>query len=90
MFADINEENAKASAEESKTYATNKDYHATSFKVDVTDEKGVQAMVAFVVDKFGRLDYAVNGAGVSRDLFSLGQLTSFPDRQRLARSHGRD
>ena len=65
VFADINEENAKASAKESESYATNKDYHATSFKVNVTDEKGVQAMVDFVVEKFGRLDYAVNGAGVS-------------------------
>ncbi|EED14519.1 oxidoreductase, short-chain dehydrogenase/reductase family [Talaromyces stipitatus ATCC 10500] len=64
VFADMNEETATASAEESKQYATNKEYQATAFKVNVTDEKGVQDMVDFVVKQFGRIDYAVNGAGV--------------------------
>lgn len=65
MFADMNEETAKASSEESKKYATNKDYRTSIFKMNVTDEKSVQDMVDFVVKEFGSLDYAVNGAGVS-------------------------
>ena len=65
MFADVNEETAKASVEESKKYASNKDYTAMAFKVNVTDEEGVQAMVNFVVKEFGSVDYAVNSAGVS-------------------------
>lgn len=71
IFADMNEETATASAEESKQYATHKEYQATAFKVNVTDEKGVQDMVVFVVKQFGRVDYAVNGAGVSQGLLSL-------------------
>jgi NAD(P)-dependent dehydrogenase (short-subunit alcohol dehydrogenase family) len=65
VFADINEETAKASAEESYQYAGNKEYSASFFKVNVTDERGVQEMVNFVVKEFGRIDYCVNGAGVN-------------------------
>ncbi|PLB50192.1 oxidoreductase [Aspergillus steynii IBT 23096] len=64
VFADINEETAKESAEQSKQYVSNKDYQATFFKVNVIDEKRVQEMVDFVVQEFGRLDYCVNGAGI--------------------------
>lgn len=66
VFANLNEENARASAEESKQYASNKSYKATYFHVNVTDEKGVQAMVDFVIERFGSLDYAVNAAGVRK------------------------
>ena len=34
------------------------------FKIDVTDAAQNKAMVAFAVEKFGRLDYAVNNAGI--------------------------
>ncbi|KAI1394461.1 oxidoreductase [Hypoxylon trugodes] len=63
VFADMNDETAKESSEESKKYATNKDYESTIFKMDVRDDKSVQDMVDFVVKEFGRLDYAVNAAG---------------------------
>jgi len=36
----------------------------TFFKVDVTDCHQVKAMVDFAVEKFGKLDYAVNNAGI--------------------------
>ncbi|KAE8338872.1 hypothetical protein BDV24DRAFT_153152 [Aspergillus arachidicola] len=71
VFGDLNEENAKASAEESKEYASNKSYEATYFHVNVTDEKGVQAMVDFV-ERFGSLDYAVNAAGVDNGVHTPG------------------
>ncbi|OOG00406.1 hypothetical protein ASPCADRAFT_136035, partial [Aspergillus carbonarius ITEM 5010] len=64
IFADMNEETAKASAEESKQYATHNEYEAVHFTVNVTDEQGVQDMVDFVIEKFGRMDYCVNGAGI--------------------------
>lgn len=64
VFADINEEGAAASAENSKSYASNKEYKALSIKVDVTDPVSVQAMVDFTVRSFGRIDYSVNSAGV--------------------------
>lgn len=65
VFADMNSETATASAAESKQYATHPSYQSTNFTVNVTDQDGVQAMVDFVIEKFGRLDYAVNAAGVS-------------------------
>lgn len=65
MFADLDEESAVSTAEESKQYASNKNYRAAAFKVNVTDPDQVQSMVDFVVREFGRLDYCVNSAGVS-------------------------
>ncbi|KAI2469108.1 hypothetical protein F4781DRAFT_431626 [Annulohypoxylon bovei var. microspora] len=64
VFADMNGETAKSSSEESKKYASNKDYQTTTFKMNVQDNKSVQDMVDFVVKEFGRVDYAVNAAGV--------------------------
>lgn len=71
MFADMNETTAKASSGESKKYASNKDYQATTFKMNVQDEKSVQEIVDFMIKEYGRLDYAVNAAGVSRILSEL-------------------
>ncbi|KAI1207524.1 oxidoreductase [Annulohypoxylon truncatum] len=64
VFADKNEGTAKASSDESRKYASNKDYQTMTFKMDVQDDKSVQDMVDFVVKEFGRIDYAVNAAGV--------------------------
>lgn len=61
----MNLETAKTSSEESKNYASNKEYETTTFEMNVQDDKSVEAMVNFVVKEFGRLDYAVNAAGVS-------------------------
>ncbi|KAL4887254.1 oxidoreductase [Aspergillus karnatakaensis] len=65
VFADMNEETAQASAEQSKQYATNANYESTYFVVNVKDEVRVKEMVEFVVSKFGRIDYAVNAAGIN-------------------------
>lgn len=61
----MNTATAKASSEESKKYARNQEYQTVVFEMNVQDDKSVQAMVDFVVKEFGRLDYAVNAAGVS-------------------------
>lgn len=60
----MNEETAKTSSEESKKYASNKDYKTTTFTMNVQDDQSVQEMVDFTIREFGRLDYAVNAAGV--------------------------
>ena len=60
----MNEETAQASSEESKQFASCKDYKTATFKMNVQDAKSVQDMVDFVVNNYGRLDYCVNGAGV--------------------------
>lgn len=72
----MNTETAKTSSEESKKFASNKEYQTTTFEMNVQDDKSVQAMVDFVVKEFGRLDYAVNAAGVclhnrSREFLNL-------------------
>lgn len=61
----MNEETAKETSEESKKYAKNTSYETSIFKMNVQDEKSVKDMVDYVVEKYGRLDYAVNAAGVS-------------------------
>lgn len=40
---------------------------AAVFAVNVTNQKEVQDMVAFAVEKFGTLDIMVNNAGINRD-----------------------
>lgn len=65
VFADLNEEWAKASSEESVKYASAGGYETNVFRVDVRDAKSVGEMVGFVVQRYGRVDYCVNAAGVS-------------------------
>lgn len=65
VFADINEQGAKDSADASKQYARHPDYKAVAVYVDITDEASVQNMVETTVKEFGRIDYNVNSAGVS-------------------------
>jgi NAD(P)-dependent dehydrogenase (short-subunit alcohol dehydrogenase family) len=45
---------------------------AIGIAADVADEAGVAQMVAQIVERFGRLDGAVNNAGVSGQYFSVG------------------
>lgn len=70
-FADLNEEGAQAAAVESLKYNTNVEYQSLVIKVDMADEAAVQKMVDHVVKEFGRIDYAVNSAGVSNLQYSL-------------------
>ncbi|KAL9106438.1 MAG: hypothetical protein Q9227_008526 [Pyrenula ochraceoflavens] len=69
VFADISETNGTQAVEDTKKYASNSEYRGVFFKVDVADEAGVQEMVDFAVKEFGRIDYAVNGAGVDNGVY---------------------
>lgn len=64
VFADMDLKTAETSSEESRKFATHKDYQTRVFEMNVQDEKSVQAMVDFVIEEFGRVDYAINVAGV--------------------------
>lgn len=64
VFADIDEGAAERAALESKTIARNPLYRATALRVDVSDDASVEEMVDNVMQTFGRIDYAVNSAGV--------------------------
>lgn len=68
LFADTDAAVSAEVAQESKQFATNPSYRALSVHVDVTDICSVQAMVDLAVAEFGRVDYCVNAAGVSRRL----------------------
>lgn len=61
LVADHNEENA----EEVLSKVRDAGGEAAFFKVDVTNEEQVRAMVEFCVGTFGRLDFAHNNAGVT-------------------------
>ncbi|KAF7914940.1 hypothetical protein EAE99_010361 [Botrytis elliptica] len=64
VFADIDSEGAKTSAEKSKEFAANSQYQSFAIKVDVADAVSVQSMVDWMVEKFGRIDYVVHSAGL--------------------------
>lgn len=68
VFADRNEQGARAAAEESKCYAQTPSYRAIAVAVDVTDPSSVQEMVDQTMKEFGRIDYNVNSAGVAMDV----------------------
>ena len=57
--------------------AAHAEYQALLVKVDATSEAEVDDLVSQMVTKFGRIDYAVNCAGVSI-LFSSSAPTSGP------------
>jgi short-subunit dehydrogenase involved in D-alanine esterification of teichoic acids len=67
----MNEEWAKASAKESVKYASDKDYRTSTFTMNVQDAQSVEAMVSFVVEQYGRVDYCVNAAGVSEHAYLI-------------------
>lgn len=46
------------------------------FGVDVADAESVQKMIDVTVKEFGRIDYAINGAGVRISCFLLFFCTS--------------
>lgn len=51
-----------------------KGYQAASFAVDVADEEQVRQMVEFTVEKFGRLDFAYNNAGIQSPITNTTDL----------------
>lgn len=48
---------------------------ATAIKTDVSKSKDVEQMVAHTIDVFGRLDYAVNNAGIEGQLNMITDLS---------------
>ncbi|KAI1246417.1 putative secondary metabolism biosynthetic enzyme [Eutypa lata] len=68
VFADQALDAALAASEKSKSIATAKDYQTIAIMVDVRDRTSVKAMAAEIKEQFGRLDYAVNSAGIPRQV----------------------
>ncbi|KAM5352775.1 hypothetical protein ACJ41O_005497 [Fusarium nematophilum] len=80
-LADFNERSALAVKEEVLLAATNPAFKAITVSSDVRDEESVKAMISATVEAFGRLDYAVNCAGIGFKE-SIGG-TEIPDWDRV-------
>ncbi|KAL6918910.1 hypothetical protein ACHAPO_009193 [Fusarium lateritium] len=63
-LADFNERAAVAVKDELTNIATNPEFRAVVVRVDVREEKSVKSMIDATVTTFGRIDYAVNCAGI--------------------------
>lgn len=70
--ADINDGAAQTSVEAVRSAGG----RAEAFHVDVGDEHSVAALIDAVVSKFGRLDVAINNAGIEANTVPLAELDS--------------
>jgi NAD(P)-dependent dehydrogenase (short-subunit alcohol dehydrogenase family) len=63
-LADLNQQQMDFVKTEVEAAATRADFSCITIVVDVVDRNSVEAMVETTVKAFGRLDYAVNSAGI--------------------------
>lgn len=75
-LGDINEETAQETVDQLK--AINKDVNAIAIHVDVANEDSVKAAIDTTTAAFGRIDFAVNNAGITGPL-GLASDVSFED-----------
>lgn len=61
---DVNEEEGVRTIDEFQSAYDNK---VNFFKVDITDEKGVEQSIKKIIEAEGRIDILVNNAGITRD-----------------------
>ncbi|KAL1638045.1 putative secondary metabolism biosynthetic enzyme [Diplodia intermedia] len=64
VMADINLSAAEITAAESRARAAHASFRAVAVQVNVADQASVEELVRRAVDEFGRIDYALNCAGV--------------------------
>ena len=69
VVADINEAAGQDTAEQIRKAGGAADF----IRTDVSDEAAVEAMVAFAVERFGRLDCAVNNAATMPDMAPIAE-----------------
>lgn len=74
VFADIDLNGAQKAASESQSFGRHPSYRAIALAVDVSQEEDMNAMIERVVQEFGRIDYAVNSAGVSFQISARPEL----------------
>ena len=65
VFADIDKDAVEKASAESISVAKHSTYQAIAIQVDVAEEASVDNMISEMLRMFGRIDYAVNCAGVS-------------------------
>jgi len=67
LIADMNLDAAKNVAAECKAAATAANVRVEACHMDITQEASVETATTYMVETFGRIDYCVNCAGVSRN-----------------------
>ncbi len=67
VISDINEELARKTAEEISALGV----QAIAVKTDVSKPGDAEKLIAATVEKFGKIDYLVNNAGITRDNLSI-------------------
>ena len=75
-IGDINEQTAQETVDQLKEI--NKDVNAIAIKLDVANEQSVNAAIETATAAFGRIDFAVNNAGINGPL-GLAADVSFED-----------
>lgn len=65
ILTDLNEHALEEVARESKTFATNAQYQTLCLRTDILNETDLQSMTDVAIQKFGRIDYFVQAAGVT-------------------------
>ncbi|EED21267.1 short-chain dehydrogenase, putative [Talaromyces stipitatus ATCC 10500] len=68
FITDIDLEAAKIVATECKVVATSVNFRVETLQFDITRVESVESATKYMVDKFGRIDYCVNCAGVGIQL----------------------
>ncbi|KAI0475738.1 short-chain dehydrogenase/reductase SDR [Xylariaceae sp. FL0804] len=68
VFADLDIDAATRGSNKSLQIATAKDYKTLAVAIDVRDRASIEALVTETQRRFGRIDYAVNSAGVPRQV----------------------
>jgi 3-oxoacyl-[acyl-carrier protein] reductase len=63
IIADVDEENGQKICKELSAHGL----HAEIVKTDVTDSSSVEALMAYIVNKYGKIDVLVNNAGILGD-----------------------
>lgn len=63
---DVNSEPLQLALEKVKSASPRPDFIATAHVLDITDEAAVEQTIDRIHQEFGRIDYAVNNAGVTK------------------------
>jgi NAD(P)-dependent dehydrogenase (short-subunit alcohol dehydrogenase family) len=74
VLADINAGTAQAAADD----LVSDGFEALALRVDVTDERCVNAMARETAERFGSVDILVNNAALMAEIMTGGQLTTIP------------
>ncbi|HIW32344.1 MAG TPA: SDR family oxidoreductase [Candidatus Paenibacillus intestinavium] len=63
----INYNSKQEQAEEVCTYIQAQGGTASIYQADVSDQEQVQKMMAFIIERYGKIDVLINNAGISND-----------------------